>query len=55
MPFEITKTILSFFGIRLVLTEDPEARPPSYDTGRPQPPHHLEPNGLPRIYKKRSV
>jgi hypothetical protein len=52
MPFEITKTILSWFGIRLVLTEDPQSTPRSHDRQRPQPPHHLEPNGKPRIYKK---
>ncbi len=50
-PTEIARTVLRFFGIRLVTTEDPEARPPSY-AGRPQPPHHINPDGKPRSYKK---
>jgi hypothetical protein len=50
-PTEIARTVLRFFGIRLVLTEDPEARPRSYAGQRPQPPHHIEPNGKPRSYK----
>ncbi len=47
---EKTKTVLSWFGIRLVVTQDPQSTPRSHD-GRPQPPHHLEPNGKPRSYK----
>jgi hypothetical protein len=52
MPFEITKTVLSWFGITLVETENPDERAQYYDDDRPTPPHHIEPNGKPRRYSK---
>jgi hypothetical protein len=47
---EITRTVLSWVGIELIET-DPELTPPFDPDRHPQPPHHIGPDGRPRIYK----
>jgi hypothetical protein len=46
---EVTKTVLSWFGIELVETDQ---EPHRDDDDQPTPPHHIGPDGRPPRYKE---